>query len=138
LGTLVNNDPTLINGVTVPLGDQYAIIPSERDSIINARIAFNSTVAAAVTANSSRVALADVNADMATLVTNKAAVLNNVTLTPNINPPTGIFSEDGLHPNSRGYAFISITFIKAINAAFGATIPITDVSQYNATALPIP
>lgn len=43
---------------------------------------------------------------LATLVTNKAGVYNEVTITPNINPPTGIYSEDGVHPNNRGYAFL--------------------------------
>ncbi len=49
-----------------------------------------------------------------------------------------MYSEDGVHPNSRGYAFLSRVFIEAINAKFGATVPLTDVSQYSATGLPIP
>ena len=66
------------------------------------------------------------------------ADFNGITLTPNINPPTGIYSEDGAHFNTRGYAFISRTFISAINAKFGATIPLTNLAHYNATGLPIP
>jgi len=103
-----------------------------------ARTSFNATVQATVDANSTRLALADINATMTSLHTNGAAILNNVTITPNINPPTGFYSEDGVHPNSRGYAYLSLTFISAINAKFGATIPLTDVSKYRATALPIP
>ena len=138
LGTLVGGNPLLVNGVSVPLGDQYVLIPSEITAIRAARDAFNSTVTGAAASNSSRLALADVSTAMATLVTNKAAVMNGVTITPNINPPTGIFSEDGVHPNSRGYAFLSTVFISAINAKFGSTVPLTDISLYNATALPIP
>jgi len=137
LGTLVNNNPQLVNGVTVPLADQYVLIPSEVTAIRAARDAFNSTIAGAAAANTSRVALADVSAAMATLVTNKAAVMSNVTITPNINPPTGIYSEDGVHPNSRGYAWLSTVFISAINTKFGSTVPLTDISKYSGTALPI-
>jgi len=138
IGTLVNNDPNSIYGVTVPLADQYAITPVERDSINSARAAFNSSIAATVTANSSRLALADVDAALTTFVAGQADVLNGVTVTPNINPPTGIYSEDGLHPNSRGYAYLSTIFIKAINAKYGANVPLTNISLYGATALPIP
>jgi hypothetical protein len=138
LGTLVGGNPTLVNGVTVPLADQYVLIPSEIAEINAARTAFNAAIQTTVDANSTRLALADVNAALTTLVTNQAAVYNGVTITPNINPPTGIYSEDGVHPNSRGYAFLSRVFIQAINTKFGATIPLTDISKYSATALPIP
>ena len=89
-------------------------------------------------ANSTKLALADVSGAFATLVTNKAAVYNGVTITPGIAPPTGMYSEDGVHPNSRGYAFISRVFIAAINEKFGATVPLTDISLYQGTGLPIP
>jgi len=124
-------------GVSEPVSDQYVIIPSEKDEINAARDAFNATIQATADANPTRLALADVSGALATLVTNQADVLNGITITPNINPPTGIYSEDGVHPNTRGYAFISRTFISAINAKFGSTIPLTDLSLYQATALPI-
>lgn len=138
IGTSVGGDPNKVYGVSVPLPDQYVLIPSEITAITNARAAFNATVAATVSANSTRLALADVDAAMTSLVGAGGTVLNGVTITPNINPPTGFYSEDGAHPNSRGYAFLSRTFIEAINAKFGASVPLTDVSLYSATALPIP
>lgn len=138
LGTLVGGNPSLINGVTVPLADQYALIPTEIEAINNARTAYNATVQAIVTANSSKLALADVNAALDGLVAAKVGIYNNVTVTPNINPPTGIYSEDGVHMNSRGYALLSRVFIQAINDTFGATVPLTDISKYSATGLPIP
>jgi hypothetical protein len=127
-----------ILGVSEPLSDRWVIIPTERDEINAARASFNATVTAFVDANSTRIALADVDAALSNLINSKAAVVNGVTITPNINPPTGIYSEDGVHPNSRGYAFVSRIFIEAINTKFGATIPLTNVSKYGATALPIP
>jgi len=138
LGTTVGGNPLMVNGVSVPLADRYVLIPSEILAINNARTAFNTTVASIAAANSTRLALADVDAHYNSLLTAKLAVLNGVTITPNINPPTGIYSEDGVHPNTRGYAWLSHAFISAINAKFSATIPLTDISQYKATGLPIP
>jgi len=138
IGTTIGGDPTKVYGVSVPLADQYVLIPSESSAIEAARVAFNATVKAVADAYPTRLAHADVNAAMATLVTNKAGIYNGVTITPNINPPTGIYSEDGAHPNSRGYAFLSRVFIEAINTKFASTIPLTDISKYQATALPIP
>ncbi|MEQ8361441.1 MAG: hypothetical protein RH948_01160 [Cyclobacteriaceae bacterium] len=138
LGTTVGGNPLLVNGVSVPLADQYVLIPSEIAAINAARTSFNAAVAGTVAAFPNNLALADIDAALSTLVTNKATVLNGVTITPNINPPTGMYSEDGVHPNSRGYAFLSRTFISAINTKFGATVPLTDVSLYSATGLPLP
>ncbi|MBS1976910.1 MAG: hypothetical protein JST46_06040 [Bacteroidetes bacterium] len=138
LGTLVGSDPTKVNGVTVPLGDQYCLIPTEIAAIRDARTAYNNIIANVASSYSTRLAVADVSAGMAALVAAQAGVYNNVTITPNINPPTGIYSEDGVHPNSRGYAFIANIFIGAINSKFGATVPLADLSKYSATALPIP
>jgi hypothetical protein len=84
-----------------------------------------------------RVALADINAAYATLATNKAAVIDGVTITPTLAPPTGIFSEDGLHPNSRGAAYTANIFISAINAKFGATIAKASLANFKGTGLPI-
>ncbi|HEX8040650.1 MAG TPA: hypothetical protein VF490_15945 [Chryseosolibacter sp.] len=138
LGTLADPaNPASVRGIGVPLEDRYALIPSEIAAIEEARIAYNSAIADVAAANSTRVALADVNAAFTAFLTNKAAIGNNITLTPNINPPTGIYSEDGMHPNSRGYAFIANIFIDAINAKFGASVPKVNYANYGATALPI-
>jgi hypothetical protein len=125
-------------GVSFPVGDRYIVIPSEKTGIDAARTAFNATVTNFAAANSTRVAVADISTALNSLVTATAGVYNNVTITPNINPPTGIYSEDGAHFNARGYAFLSRTVIAAINAKFGATIPLTNIANYSATGLPIP
>ncbi len=138
LGTLLGGDPTKINGVSVPLADQYCLIPSESQAIEAARTAFNAAIKQVADANSARLAHADVDKALADFVTSKAYVLDGITITPNINPPTGIYSEDGIHPNNRGYAYISRVIIEAINTKYGSSIPLTNLSMYGATALPIP
>jgi hypothetical protein len=138
LGIPVGGDATKINGVTVPLEDQYALIPSEITKIEAARAAFNASIKTVADANPTRLALADINLHSNNLLATQFATSNGVTITPNINPPTGIYSEDGVHPNSRGYAFLSNIFIEAINGKFGSSIPLTNISKYKPTALPIP
>lgn len=139
LGTLADpNNPLTVIGVAVPLADQYVLIPSEIAAIESARTSFNATVKTMADANTSRLAFADVNKAFSDFVTAKAMVSNNITITPNINPPTGIYSEDGAHPNTRGYAFIANVFIGAINERFGSTVPLVNLSKYSATGLPLP
>lgn len=48
----------------------------------------------------------------------------------------GIFSLDGVHLTPRGYAIVANEFIKAINAKYGSTIPLTNVSQYSGVKFP--
>lgn len=48
----------------------------------------------------------------------------------------GIFSLDGVHLTPRGYAIVANEFIKAINAKYGSSIPLTDVSNYNGVKFP--
>jgi len=138
IGTTIGGDPTKVNGVSVPLGDQYCLIPTEIQAIEAGRVAFNATVKQVADANSTRLAFADVDKAFTDFITAKAYVIDGVAITPNINPPTGIYSEDGIHPNSRGYAFISRVIIESINGKYGASIPLTNLSGYKATGLPIP
>jgi len=138
LGTLADPaNPMSIRGVAVPLADQYALIPSEIAAIETARQGFNAAINTVAGNYPTRLAVADINAAFTTFLTNKAAIADNITVTPNINPPTGIYSEDGIHPNSRGYAFIANMIIDAINAKFGASVPKANLTNYSATGLPI-
>lgn len=138
LGTaLPGSGGTAVYGVTYPVGDKYVLIPSETSEIKARTIAFNNIIKGVADANASRLALADVNATFTALVTNKAGVYNGVTITPNFAPPTGVFSEDGVHPNSRGYSFMANIFIDAINAKFGAVIPKASIADYKGTGLPV-
>jgi lysophospholipase L1-like esterase len=131
-------NPATVWGVGKPLTDRYALVPSEITQIENARTAYNNVIAGVVAGSGDKLALADINAAMNGLAAAQLMTVANTIVTYNINPPTGIFSEDGVHPNARGYAFLSRTFIEAINAKFGSTIPLTPVGWYKPTALPIP
>ena len=48
----------------------------------------------------------------------------------------GVFSLDGIHPNSRGYAIIANKFIEVINTTYGANIPPVIVANYTGIIFP--
>ncbi len=138
LGELVDPDnPATAKGVGVALGDQFVLTSAELAEIANAISGFNNIIATEVAKYDDQVALANVNQTLANLSNNGFAIANGVTLTPNFTPPTGAFSEDGVHPNSRGYAFAANTFIEAINTKFGSDIPLVNIGNYAGVALPI-
>lgn len=137
IGTCVGGNPQAVNGITIPLSDQYVLIPSETTEILTRTAEFNAVIAAAVSANSTKLALADVNTAFTNFVSTQGAMVNGILLTPSITPPYAGFSEDGVHPNGRGYAFLANIFIDAINTKFGSTIPKANITHYRGTRTPI-
>jgi hypothetical protein len=137
IGTTVGGNPTAINGVSVPLADNFVLTKIEKEEVIARTNTFNAIIKKVADDNAARIAFADVNATFTALVAARAMVVNGVTITPALTPPTGVFSEDGVHPNSRGYAYMANVFIDAINAKFGATIPKANLGDYKGTGLPI-
>lgn len=112
-------------------------LPSEIEEINERLDDFNQVVENAANMHADRVAFVDVNQSLANLYIARAANIDNVGLTYSMPPPTGIFSEEGIHPNSRGYAYLARIFIEAINEKFGASVPLPDLGNYQGTALPI-
>jgi hypothetical protein len=137
LGTCFGGSPQAVFGVSYPVSDQFILTATETTEILTRTAEYNSAIATAVTNNTTRLALADVNKAYSDFVTAKGALINGVTITPSFAPPTGAFSEDGLHPNARGNAFTANVFIDAINTKFTATVPKADLSKYLATGLPV-
>lgn len=129
--------PNAVYGVSVPLADQYVLIPTEITAINQALTDFNGHIKSIADANPTRLAFADVNKALKDFTTAQVAIIDGVAITPGLAPPTGIYSEEGLHPNSRGYAFIANVFIDAINTKFGASVPKAKLSSYSGTSLPI-
>jgi len=143
LGTCVSNNPLLVNGISVPLADQYVLLPSEIVEITTRIGEFNQKIATAVAGSSNRLALADVNAAYNSLFlasanpATRGIVVDGVTLASALAPPAAIFSEDGIHPNARGNAFTANIFIDAINTKFTSNVPKICLTQYSGTGLPV-
>lgn len=129
--------PQWVFGVSAPLADNFVLLPTEITDIQARTVDFNNTIKAAAAANAGRVAVADIYQAYKDLVTNKVYVANGVTITPSFAPPAGMFSEDAIHPNSRGAAFTANVIIDAINTAFTANIPKANLAMYSGTGLPV-
>lgn len=119
------------------LTDRYVLIPSEQASISANITAFNATIKAAVDANADRLALVDANTALKNVEAG-TVFINGSAITSSVAPPSGAFSLDGVHPNSRGQAYIANLMIGAINSKFKATIPIVNPNNYSPNAFPIP
>ena len=129
--------PNVVHGVSYPLADTYTLTAAEVLEITTRITDFNQAIAGAASAIGvgDRVAHADMNAAFKSVAF--GGYQDNTFFTTNtFAPPFGAFSEDGVHPNSRGYAWAAGQIIEAINAKFGSTIHKPDLRLYKGTALP--
>lgn len=139
LGTLANPaDPTSVIGVAVAAGDGLVLTETELTVIANRIDELNATIESTITALGldNSVAVADMNGALDALTTAGGGFVDGVLISPSFAPPAGIFSEDGVHPNSRGYAYAAQFFVDAINAKFGANIRKPKLGNYSGNGLP--
>jgi hypothetical protein len=141
--------PDGVNGVSIPLvnttspatrslkGDDLILISDELSAIAARIAAFNASIADVVAANSARLALVNINAAFQTLASVPGMEVDGIFINATFAPPGGVFSEDGVHPNPRGAAYIAKLFIKAINDKFGSTVPVPNISRYYGTYFPV-
>ena len=121
IGTLANpNDPTSINGVAVPLADQWVLTPEEQEAVATAQAAYNQTIAALATVYD--LALVDAKSFLDEIATN-GIMLSDGSVVTDTYATGGGFSLDGVHPSPRGYALTANLFIEAINAKYGSNLP---------------
>lgn len=116
IGTLVNNDPTLINGVTVPLEDQWVLTSDEVGEVTVATNAYNATIASAAAQNG--VPMIDANA-LLQQIFDTGIPFDEFDLNGSL-VFGGAFSLDGVHPTARGYAFIANQVLLAIDENYGS------------------
>ena len=149
LNTSFNGNAQQPVGVVIPLGfntdgslsgDRFYLTQAEQVEIETSRAQFNGVIAAAVSANSSRLVLYDTNAadgdfyDIFGISDGVPGItVDGVDLTPDF-APSGVLSTDGVHPNPRGNALIANGMLDAIEEGFGATLPrITVLNQASVT-----
>ncbi|WP_114750786.1 SGNH/GDSL hydrolase family protein [Pleomorphovibrio marinus] len=135
LGQPVDGSPTAIFGVSVPVGDEYVLIPTEQEEISGKVNSFNAIIQSAVQSHSDRLVLVDINGLFNQVVQGTVSA-GGVALTASIAPPNGGLSVDGVHPNARGSAFIANHFIEAINQKWNATIPKANPNEFMGNDLP--
>ncbi|NHE56086.1 hypothetical protein [Cyclobacterium plantarum] len=135
LGETVGGNQTSIIGVTVPVGDEFVLLPQEQEFLEEKINTFNGIIQAAVAAQSERLVLVDVN-DFLDKVASGSINAGSVPLTNSIIPPNGGFSVDGVHTNARANAFLANYFIDALQAKWGSSIPKVNPNAFIGNDLP--
>lgn len=126
IGTLVGGNPAAVNGVSVPLADNWVLSKDEVAEVKTATDAYNAAIA--TLAASKNLALVDANGVL-NQVFNTGIRFGNYHMTAAF-VTGGTFSMDGVHPSARGYALIANKFIEAINAKYGSTLRTVDLANY--------
>ena len=126
IGTTVGGNPAQVNGVSVPLADNWVLSKNEIEEIRIATDAYNVTIEAA--ASSNNLALFDAKTVMTSLSTT-GIVQNGYTMTSTYVTGNS-FSLDGVHPSPKGYALIANKFLEAINATYGSNFKGVNLGQY--------
>ncbi|WP_421811076.1 G-D-S-L family lipolytic protein [Flagellimonas sp.] len=131
IGTLADpNNPTSINGVAVPLADQWVLTPEEQATVETALMSYNQTIAGLATAYD--LAFVDANALLNELKENGFQQADGSVVDATFATGGG-FSLDGVHPSPRGYAIVANAFVAAINTKYNSNLP--DVNPLNYTGL---
>ncbi|WP_298779471.1 G-D-S-L family lipolytic protein [uncultured Polaribacter sp.] len=112
----VAGNPLTVNGVAIPLADQWVLTPQEQAAIKTATDAYNTTIAAVAAANEN-VALVDFKAVLEEA--SAGIVFDDYTLTTSL-VTGGLISLDGVHLTARGYALMANKILAAIDAEFGS------------------
>ena len=117
IGTLADpNNPGSVNGVAVPLGDQWVLTPEEQLAIRTATDAYNTTIAT-VAASNPNIALVDLKG----VLTEASSGIKFDAYTMTTKLVTGgLVSLDGVHLTARGYALMANKVLAAMDLEFGS------------------
>ncbi|SCY23846.1 hypothetical protein SAMN02927903_00992 [Flavobacterium caeni] len=126
IGTLVGGNAQAINGVSVPLADNWVLTVDEVNEVRIATDSYNATIQSI--AASKGLAFVDAKAIMEDLL-DGGIVRNGYTMKTDY-VTGGMFSLDGVHPSPRGYALIANFFAAAVNATYGSNLPDVDLTDY--------
>lgn len=123
-------------GLQDPLKDNLVLTATEIVEVKGRTNAFNTIIANAVSTNNTRLALVDAHTIL-TSIRATPILIGGIALTSSFEPPYGLFSADGVHPNGRGSAFMANKFLEAINTKFNANIPLVNPNDYPGNDLPV-
>jgi lysophospholipase L1-like esterase len=126
IGTLVNDNPQQVNGVSVPLADNWVLSKDEIAEIKVAVDAYNESIYSIAQAKG--LAFVDANATLSQ-VNNGGLVYNGYTMTSAFITGNA-FSLDGVHPSPKGYALIANKFLEAINEKYGSNFKGVNLDKY--------
>lgn len=114
-----------------PIESKWVLDSDEAATVADFTNAYNETIKSV--ANAKGLAVVDANALLKEYGAGK--MVNGVAVSAAFI--TGnIFSLDGIHLTPMGYSIIANEFIKSINAKYGSSIPIVDVTKYRGVKFP--
>ncbi len=116
----------------MPLPAKYVLDADEIEEIETAIEGYNETIKAV--AESYNLAFVDLNALMAE-ADSVGVIIDGVNYTTDFISGN-VFSLDGIHATGKGSAIIANAFISAINEEYGASIPLSDVNDYEGIVFP--
>jgi len=116
-----------VEGVSLPLADNWVLTPEEQVLVNNAVTAYNQVISNLATAYD--LALVDANGFVSSVIDSGVGLSDGSTVTGEFGTGGG-FSLDGVHPSPRGYALIANLFVEAINAKYGSNLPGVDPLDY--------
>lgn len=138
IGTLADpNNPASVNGVGVPLADNWVLTKTEIDEITNMIDHINGKISSMAT----QLGYAHFDAnDMFQQIFSGDITYNS--FNPNASLVFGgMMSLDGVHPTSRGYAVIANEFMKAIDETYGSNFEasghLVDIGDYPTNYSPL-
>lgn len=120
-----------INGVTVPLADQFVLSTTEQARVATAQQSYNATIQATAAAND--LAYADAQSALQQVASGGISFNGGVLTSTFVTG--GAFSLDGVHPTPRGYALTANVILDAVNAQYGSNIPNVDIGNYATVTL---
>lgn len=126
IGTTVGGNPAQVNGVSVPLADNWVLSKEEIQEVRVATDAYNASIESI--ANAKGLAFVNANA-LQSQIAQGGIVANNYTVT-SAYVTGGGFSLDGVHPSPRGYALIANAFFRAINETYGSNFKGVNIGLY--------
>lgn len=132
IGTTVNGNPMLVNGVSVPLGDEHVLTSSEQALIAEVTAKYNNSIAGI--AQNYSLALVDANSIMSQISASGGIDYQGVSISSTF-VLGGAFSLDGVHLTPRGNAVIANEIINEINDYYEANLPNVDVGSYGTVSL---
>ncbi|MDR5589416.1 G-D-S-L family lipolytic protein [Christiangramia sp. SM2212] len=132
IGTTVNNNPMLVNGVSVPLSDQHVLTASEQALVAQVTAQYNGAIASI--AQNYSLGLVDANSLLATIGADGGTLYDGVPVSSAF-VTGGAFSLDGVHLTPRGYAVIANEIVNEINATYSADVPGVDVGSYGTVTI---
>ena len=106
----------MINGVSVPLADNWVLTPEEQSNIQTAVDAYNVSINSIAAAND--LAVVDLN-QLLTEAAGGGTTFGNFSLSTTL-VFGGLVSLDGIHLTSRGYALMANKILEAIDAKYGS------------------